>query len=94
MKKARHLSGCAGSEAYNQSPINKTPPDFAQPKIYVCCAPAPALPRCGNTVTAIFDLVALHLRRTIPLLASLTADDFDTALADLRPQLRALLDDD
>jgi hypothetical protein len=36
--------------------------------------------------------VAAHLRRTIPLLGSLTLDDFHEALDDLRPQIAELID--
>jgi hypothetical protein len=36
--------------------------------------------------------VALHLRRTIPVLSGLTLNDFDEALGDLRPQIADLLD--
>ena len=58
-----------------------------------CRAIAPPLPTCAsNIVTAILELVALHLRRTIPALSSLTVNDFDTALADLRPQIAELID--
>jgi hypothetical protein len=39
-------------------------------------------------------MVALHLRRTIPALADLTLNDFEVALADLRPQLAELLDEE
>jgi hypothetical protein len=93
MKKARHLGG-AGSEAHDQPAINKTPLVSAQhpPKPHVRRAVAPPLPYGSNTVAAICELVALHLRRTIPALSDLTLNDFDTALADLRPQVRELID--
>ena len=47
-----------------------------------------------DTITAIIEMVALHLRRTIPVLADLTLNDFEGALADLRPQLAELLDEE
>ena len=92
MRKARHLSGCAGSEAHNQQPQNNSPLAPAQhPRVHR--APAPPL-SCGSsdTVALIFEAVALHLRRTIPVLSGLTLNDFDEALDDLRPQIAALLD--
>jgi hypothetical protein len=94
MRKARHLSGCAGSEAHNQQPQNNSPLAPAQhPRVHR--APAPPL-SCGSsdTVALIFEAVALHLRRTIPALSDLTLNDFDTALADLHPQIRELLDEE
>jgi len=89
--------GSAGSAGKERSkPFNNLPARSAQhqPKPHVCRAAAPALSACrgGATVTAIFE--ALHLRRTIPVLSDLTLDDFDAALADLRPQVRELLDDE
>jgi hypothetical protein len=65
----------------------------AQPKQHVRRAIAPPMPCCASsTVTTILELVALHLRRTIPVLSGLTLNDFDEALDDLRPQIAALLD--
>jgi hypothetical protein len=96
MKEARHLLGCAGSEAHDQPAINKTPLVSAQhppPKPHVCRAVVLPLPCCSSdTVTAIFEAVALHLRRTVAALSDLTLDCFDVALADLRPQIRELID--
>src|SRR5262249_52745179 len=85
--------GCAGSEAHNQPAINKTPLVSAQhpPKPHVRRAVAAPLPYGSNTVAAIIELVALHLR-TIPALSDLTLNDFATALTDLRPHLRDLID--
>jgi hypothetical protein len=77
MKKARHLFGRAGSEAYDQQAINKTPHVSAQhpPKPNVCRAITPHLPYCASdSVAAILELVALHLRRVVPALCDLTGD--------------------
>jgi hypothetical protein len=55
----------------------------------------PPTPTCAcSTVDAILLLTAQHLRNTIPAFADLTAADFDTALSDLRPQLRELIADE
>jgi len=77
--------GSAGSAGKERSkPFNNLPARSAQqpPKPHVCRAVAPPLPYGSNTVAAIIELVALHLRRTIPALCDLTRNDFDTALAD------------
>ena len=92
-EEARHLSA-AGAEADNQLTQNNRLSFSAQhPKPHVCRAIAPSLPCCGgDTITTFFNLVALHLRRTIPAVSDLTLDDFDVALTDLRPQLRELIE--
>jgi hypothetical protein len=86
----------SAGEAGNQQRhgLISPPASTAQhPKPHVCRAVAPPLPCYGSdTVTAIIELVALHLRRTIPALSHLTLGDFDEALADLRPQIGKLLD--
>src|SRR5262249_1441217 len=93
MKKPAHLSGCAGSEAHNQLKQNKSPPALAQhPRVRRAIAPPLHQHYSSDTVTAIIELVALHLRRTIPSLSDLTLNDFDVALADVRPLLRELID--
>jgi hypothetical protein len=64
-----------------------------QNKPRVIRAAAPPLGACyhPDTVTNIIEMVALHLRRTIPALANLTIDDFEIALGDLRQPLGELL---
>jgi hypothetical protein len=63
-----------------------------QNKLRIVRAVAPPLGACyPDTITAIIETVALHSRRTIPALADVTLDDFEVALADLRPQLATLL---
>jgi hypothetical protein len=57
-----------------------------KPRIVRAVAP-PLGAHYPDNITAITEMVALHLRRTIPALADLTLNDFEVALADLRPQL-------
>jgi hypothetical protein len=89
-------AGWAGGKKNGGSGHIDRPAQTAQhpPKPSVCRAVAPPLHQyySGNAVTTILEAVALHLRCTIPVLSDLTLNDFDTALADLRPQIRELLD--
>jgi hypothetical protein len=64
-----------------------------QNKLRIIRALAPPLGACyhPDIITAIIEMTALHLRRTVPALGDLTLDDFEVALADLRPQLCELL---
>jgi len=80
------------AEAHNQQRQNNSP--LAPVKPHVCRALAPPLHQhySRDTVTAIIELAALHLRRTIPALRDLTLNDFDVALADLRPQIDELIE--
>jgi hypothetical protein len=55
---------------------------------------APSLPCSGDAVTVILELTAAHLRRSIPILAGLSATDFDVALGDLRRPIQQLLDEE
>jgi hypothetical protein len=90
--------GAASVDKERSKPFNNLPHRSAQhpSKPHVRRAAAPPLSACpsasGDTVTTIFEAVALHLRTTIPALSSLTLDDFDAALADLHPQIRELID--
>jgi hypothetical protein len=90
------LGGSAESAGKERSePSNNIPAPTAQPNIHVRRAIPPPMPTCaGSTTDAILELVTQHLRNSIPALASLSAADFDTALADLRPQLRELIADE
>src|SRR5262249_10161812 len=99
MTKARAWSGAGsvGDQQENNRRLTATPAPTAQhaPKPHVCPAAAPPLPCYGcDTVAVILEITALHLRRAIPALSDLTLDDFDAALAELRPQIRELLDDE
>ena len=83
--------GSAGSADEERSkPFNNLSARSAQapPKPHARRVIAPPLPCCGNTVAAILELVALHLRCAIPALSDLTLNDFDEAFARLRPQLQ------
>ena len=66
--------------------------DLTQPP-RVVRAVAPPLPLGNGTVNTILKLVVLHLRRTVPAVSDLTFDEFDEALADLRPQLEQVIDE-
>jgi hypothetical protein len=83
-KTAPPLGGSAAGAGEERSKLfNNLPAQSAQqpPKPHVRRAVAPPLPCCGsNTLTTILELVALHLRRTIPVLSGLTLNDFDEAL--------------
>jgi hypothetical protein len=80
----------ASADKERSKPFNNPPARAAQhpPEPHVRRAIAPPLPYGTDTVAAILEAVALHLRRTVPTLSSLTLNDFDEALADLHPQLR------
>src|SRR5262245_48936424 len=98
MKKSPRLGGAGSgteSQENNRRLIATSVPASQQPlKPHVRRAIAPPLHQyySSNTVTAIIELVALHLRRAIPALSSLTLTDFDVALAGLYPQIRELID--
>jgi hypothetical protein len=55
-------------------------------------APPMRLVGGGDIITRVLEMIALHLRCTVPALSSFTLDELDQALADLRPQLVELLD--